>query len=722
MARKIYKRIGLRRDKNLSDLSNSNEALNNLLDTLVDGVDSTFISEDLNSIRNIFSSGLSDISYRNFIGSAAQKTNENGINIPFSPKITYQNRLDKFSLFSGNPRISGGNGLTASYYNKNQVFENTLSIFSGEPIKQNNFWEAGNFEFTGKIIPESSDVNGGVQWEGYFIPTETNKHIFHVSTTALMTFHFQTEGYTTGIGTYSEISRIGLSSSFSASGTKGTNQIRLNVLENTKYIGIGQSVSGDGIVPGTVISDSGYDRSTGVINLKPPSGISSAVSSTFTDNNLTFSKAIGQSTEINYSSYVLQENEKYRILFRYYIPQSINADRLQRNFNVLINLPGTSRTSLRYNYLYGLDYDFSENSKGIFNLYYDNSVRFGGGTIGGATNSNNYVKVKSSKKVDIRYQPKTNVSDIIKSSTTATITNGSSVISIPNTSGIEIGNYIFGTGIPEGTVVNKININNFILINNAATSSGSVTLDFIDHRGFVKRAVGSSVGKDFTLSRGDTSSLKSGMIMIGSGIESYTGITTGSSSTTISISPSQNIGAETTVYFYQSSGLINNGLAEFCSPDTTKCMVVTSSVPVGYTTIPVSDSSGVANGWKVQGIYFDESTTVNGAPTSTTAITLNKPTIRLIPLGANFTVTSNGDDRELCCPPTDTSPPFNATVDGLETPSTKPNLRIESGNVKFDSISAVISSANITNYKSTDTSGNRIKIGTPSGDFKILCT
>ena len=53
MAQKIFKRIGLRRDRNLSDLVNSKGALNNLLDTLVDGnnadgTPNTFISDDLN--------------------------------------------------------------------------------------------------------------------------------------------------------------------------------------------------------------------------------------------------------------------------------------------------------------------------------------------------------------------------------------------------------------------------------------------------------------------------------------------------------------------------------------------------------------------------------------------------------------------------------------------------------------------------------------------------
>jgi hypothetical protein len=128
--RKIFKRVGIRRDKNFSDLSDSTISLNNLLDTLVDSVDATFISEDLDAIRNIFATGLNQDGYREFIGSAVQETDTNGINVGIVPRITYQNRLDKFQVSSGFPRLNGGNGLTANYFNEDQV-QNTTDIFTG---------------------------------------------------------------------------------------------------------------------------------------------------------------------------------------------------------------------------------------------------------------------------------------------------------------------------------------------------------------------------------------------------------------------------------------------------------------------------------------------------------------------------------------------------------------------------------------------------------------
>ena len=719
MARKIYKRIGLRRDRNLSDLSNSTAGLNNLLDGLVEVTGFTFTSDDLNAIRNIDSAGLRNAEYRNIAGSSAVFSDSSGIPNPFFPRITYQNRLDISRSFSGEPRLFGGGGLTANYFNPNQIDENSIGIFSGSPFKIDNYWESGNFPYTGKITPESLNVNGGVLWEGFFIPVSTGQHTFYVSSSACFTFDFQTEGYISGVGTYTEIARIGITTTFSGSGTGGTNIISLGTTSNTKYVGVGQSVSASGIATGSNVKS--YNTSNGVIELTPPIGINTAVSTTFS-GNITFFKTIGQSTQISHSTYVLEEYQKYRIRARYFIPASIDAINAQRNITFSVSRPtDISSGLLRYNNLYALDYDFSENAKGEFPIYIDNSIRFGGGTIGGSVDSNSYVKVKSTKKVDILYTPKTNIGDITKATTSATTVSSSSVISISNTSNIEIGNYVFGTNIQENTRVNQIVTGKAIVLDKSATGTGSVTLTFIDHRGFVKRTVGSISGTTLTLSSGDTNTLKTGMIVIGTNVTQYTGITTTGSGSEVTVSPSQTVGAGTTLFFYQSRGLINNGLARYCLPDQTKCLIVTANTNAGSTTIPVNNSTGVGNGWVVQGFQFESGTTVSGAPATSTSITINTPTTRNLVAGANFTVSSAGGDRSLCCPPTDTSPPFNPTTEGLDTVADAPNLRIESGNVKFDAIKAVVDVNNITNYNASDVSKNRISIQTSKGEFKILC-
>ena len=722
MAQKIYKRIGIRRDDNLGDLSDKTSSLNNLLDTLVDDTTATFISADLDPIRNIFSYGLSSGGYRSIIGSKAQFTNSSGVNNDFLPRITYQNRLDKFKIFSGTPRINGGNGLTAKYYNSNQVI-NPISItgevFTGTPIATNNFWEAGNFNYTGKITPESVNTNGGVEWRGYFIPTTTGTHTFDVSTSALMSFEFETEGYVSGVGTYTQQSRIGLTTTLVGSATQFSNAITLATPANANFIGIGQSVSGTSIRTGTVVE--GYDRS-GNITLTPPVGFTTAITGTITSGNIVFSKAIGQDTRITYSTYVLEAYRKYNIRARYYIPSTVDAIGVTRNINFDITYPGSGEYSnLRYTSLYSSDYDFSDATKGQFNIFVDNSLLSGGGSIGSMTSSAGYVKVKSTKKVDITYAPKTSYAGIEKASRTCTTTNGTKIISISDTSGIEVGNYVFGTGVPTDTVVTDININAFINVSNASTASGSVTLTFIDHRGFVKRVTGSTSGTTLTISSGDTTNLKTGMVVIGSGVAQYTGITTTGSASAVTISPSQTVGG-TTLYFYQSRGLINEGLAAFCVPGTTTCILTSSAISAGVSVLNVTSTTGVANGMRVLGAQFASNTTVSSFTGST--ITISPATTAALASGGNFTVTNtnaNDGDRSLCCPPTDTSPPFSPTEEGLETTSGFPNLKIDSGNIKFDSLRASIAAGNITVIGSNDASTQRISIQTPSGTFKLLC-
>jgi hypothetical protein len=67
------------------------------------------------------------------------------------------------------------------------------------------------------------------------------------------------------------------------------------------------------------------------------------------------------------------------------------------------------------------------------------------------------------------------------------------------------------------------------------------------------------------------------------------------------------------------------------------------------------------------------------------------------------------------------SPPFNPTTEGLDTVAEAPNLKIESGNIIFDALKAVVDVGNITNYNESDVSKNRISIQTSKGEFTILC-
>ena len=217
---KSYRRIGIRRDRNLGDLSSSSESLENLLDSLVeDQTNENFIISDLAAIKNIFASGLDSPGYQNIIGSSTKFTTLDGQIKSYDPRITYQNRLDKFELFSGEPRLAGGNGLTANYFQNDQINFTTLTSFQynkpgGNPLDPNlsesnvflattsegliendNFWEDGEFDYAAKIHPQSVKASGGVMWEGYYIPRLTGRAEFRVQSTGLFTMDFAREDY-----------------------------------------------------------------------------------------------------------------------------------------------------------------------------------------------------------------------------------------------------------------------------------------------------------------------------------------------------------------------------------------------------------------------------------------------------------------------------------------------------------------------------------------------
>ena len=310
---------------------------------------------------------------------------------------------------------------------------------------------------------------------------------------------------------------------------------------------------------------------------------------------------------------------------------------------------------MRYTSLYATDYNFSDNGKGVFENFLDNSIKFGGTTLvsalGGGTDKDNYIKIKTTKKIDVKYQPKTSVSAITRSTISCSLTNNSKVLSINNTNNIEVGNIIFGTGIPNDTVVKDVLTNNFIIMNNNATTTATNTLTFIDHRGFVKRVIGESSGTTLTITGGLTTNLRTGMIVLGNDgtngdFTSYTGITTTGSNTQVILSSSKTM-TDTELYFYQDQGLINDSLSAFCTPINTECLVVTTETNAGNTTIEVSGTGALDNSatYRVLGSQFAANTQITTINTNN--IVINNATTAKLLVDEKVTVTKESSDIDL---------------------------------------------------------------------------
>ena len=227
----------------------------------------------------------------------------------------------------------------------------------------------------------------------------------------------------------------------------------------------------------------------------------------------------------------------------------------------------------------------------------------------------------------------------------------------------------------------------------------------------------------------------------------YTKITTIGDLSTLTLSSSKTT-TSTSLYFYQGKGLINDSLIAFCLPAQTRCLTLTKSASIGDTQLFVESGEAfdeVTTAWDAQGSAFDgNSSNITGKITNTTlpdsdpekfSITIpsDEGLVKPLAAGANFTVTSNSDSRILCCPPTDTSPPFEAIETGLRTTSSDPKLRLSQGNLIFDDLSATIDTGNVSSATATSSAERSILIetGVTAGDptdtnnqgttFKILC-
>ena len=827
---KAYKRVGIRRDQDLSDLSNTAKGLENLLNSLVDETGESFSINDLNSIKNVFARGLSNSNYQNIVGSSVKFTTPDGKTVEYDPRITYQNRINKFEIFTGNPRLGGGDGLTANYYQNDQINFNSHLTFkytkpNGDPLDPNdsesdiflstttegkipsdNFWELGDFEYTGKVHPQSVKANAGVMWEGYYIPRDTAIGRFRIRSTGYYTFDFAKEGYfednnknqtsesrqdqiDAGIGagnTYTSYARVGLTTTIAATGVVG-NSIVI-AANRVPTVGIGMSVSGANInsTNGAPIV-SNINHTTGVITLNPVEGESNSVTGTL-NNDVTFTRVFGSESTTIINTHVLLAFEKYRIRIRYFHPQiavgDVQLNQEIKNINkrvIITHAPPFDENTddLHHDYLYPIDYDFSESAKGTFNTYSDKSVLFGGTKlgigIGERDDFNKYVKLKTTNKIDLKYKVKKNLAEITKTQRTGGLTETSKIVTMGITSSIEIGNYVFGNGIPDQTVVEEITTNRFIILSKEATVTGDESLKFIDHRGFVKKvngthatnADGVGVINSITPDLFDQASrnantgfqtidtdVQVGMVAIGANLNQYSVITSMPSTTEIVLDKNISSTGDADVYIYQSRGLKDNSLQNFCdrfspTPEV-RCLVSnhettdangnvsTYTLPgnAGITTIRVDDINSVGLNWELQGAYFGaDGIKVSAIDPTEKILTLDSQITRPLPDGAQFTAVGTNDqivsqngDYQLCCPPTDTSPPFNAAEEGLETTLDHKNFQVVSGNLIFDSIIMKDTNSNAYNLSENDNLGvnRKIEIKTPlstnTKKFKLLGT
>jgi len=689
MALKVFKKFGLKRELNLSDIPNKKLALNNLLDGLSDGI-TEFTWEDLGVIQNIYLSDLNTGTFSSASGATVKNTQPNGSLKVYDPLITLENRFDKAYFTTSEPFFAGGDGLTANYYDNDAIIRETsgdpTSNFLGfdeeKSIETNNFWERGNFYFSNKFSLQAVSLYGGIEWEGYIKPSIDGNFSLRIRARGYLKVEFD-NGTEARDFTYDE-----------STNTFNYNNYDFNelntLLDQTK-------LDGNGKINGT-------------------------------SNNITDYRTI----TISLGSLV--QWEAYKIRITWFIDEESIPEGTEIEKRIDINLidPQSGEIDLNYKKLFTKDY-FQNYDIGDFRSFVEYSISVGGtgvgeqGTIGDVQGTfisstevpapaDSYANVNNFNPI-ISYYSFPNSSEEVETVvsgcnvqtnvSTVTISNGQP----SSTEGIEIGNFVFGDGIVPGTRVTKVVINTSIEISPRPTGTfPTSSLTFVNHGAISAFGDGEvydnrveNITNSFGLSDIDTNQilLSSGLsftynddtkgeddvVATGRLIENYNG-----SIINLKGSNTSNFIGNQRFYVYQTSGLIDEGLKFFCQDVIKQRLLATqNNISSTSVTLDLDDVSNIVLndfvhafpsvnfGERLDGsekeLYSKVRVTnidnvnnritisnIDGSsPALLSGLEYNPAKVK------NIVFTSTDVNKEVCFKPTDTSPPFAANSTGLTT-------------------------------------------------------
>lgn len=711
MALKIFQKFGLKRDLNLSDLPAKRKALNNLLDGLSDGI-TPFTWEDIAVIQNIYLSRISSSTFTNAANATVLQIQPNGDLQPFSPLITLENRFDKAYFTTSEPYFAGGDGLSATYYDNDGILRATSGDASSDFIglddeyitDEDDSWERGYFDWPNKLNVKNTSLYGAIKYEGYIKPTVDGVHYLYIDTTGFFKVEFddKTEvrdfAYDPLTNTYS-YNNFNFTNNADTGLTGGLNTL----IDQTKL-------------------DQSIDLTTALVS----------TTSTKLGTNRAFIVNLGS----------LVQWDAYKIRLTFFIDEAaIPPDTLiPKTYNHRISTPTSAGyIPLNYKQLFTKNY-FQGYDVGDFRSFVQSSISLGGtgigeqGTIGdvqgtftplGVTPSigDSYANVNNFSPIVSYYNQPNSITDVETIVSGCSYTAGSTTVSVSNTlpnstEFIEVGNFIIGTGIAVGTRVTKVIVNSSIEISPAATANGTgLDLTFVNHRGISafgngdvaqnnvtnitdsyglddinKNQILLSNGLSFTYNDETTSPATTGVSCTGKLIESYDSI-----SGTISFKDNSTttlIGTQR-FYVYQTSGLTDEGLKNFCQGVFKARLLATQNDTSSNSVVLTLDSEQIQNvslndwvhafpainfGQRADGSVQElfsrvQVTNINlGANqiTITNTVDSNDPAL-LTPLEyipakvKNIVFTPTDVNKEVCFKPTDTSPPFAANSTGLIT-------------------------------------------------------
>jgi len=683
-----FNKFGLRRDLNFADLANPQQSLDNILNGLVDIGGESFISQDLDAIRDIGATTITNNDFRNITGAAIKVTDSAGQLVVYKPVVKFRNRLDVAKFTVGEPNFYGGDGLTTRYYESDQINSTAAdvnNIFTGTEQVKEVFWERGIFNFITKINNQFKDVYGGVEWNGFFRPTIAGRHTFGINTSGFYTFEFDDgNGNLELIGRKSQINtNIVVNAS-----TAGSDFISFATAADIKNVLIGDVVIHPTISQFEDTEDDNYAEAVTVTSIDYTLNrvrVSEVLDENLAANTtLTFRHRIGETSgRISHLTLNLEQYSTYKIRYRFWIPEiaGINA-RAEKTLSITVAQPNSQSTYLDYKWLYNEDYNINPAEGtlafGDFRKFYDSRLSVGGGVVGGGVAAD-YRNVITKAPFTVSYVPPISFNAANVQIKTVNTTAGSNILPMSLTDGIAVGQFAISGNILSK--VKSISINEGVfLVSNVTQNLTNEAVAFVDHRGI--RGISTSAAtisgnKSITVSTADWNAARVGEIVIGPNLPQWTLITRKIAPDILVLSDAPNTTSNVPLYFYTSIGIRNFSLTAFCNDVVSAPTVAQSNA--GATTLTVAYVDGIDVNDRPQfGSRIAAGTTVIAVNTTTKVVTLSTALLDDIPTGQLITFAPAGttDNKELCFPPIDTSPPFTSTEFGLATTSTRPTINI----------------------------------------------
>lgn len=678
-----YRSFGVRRSKNLSDINDPVQALNNLLDDLP-GVDVeagvTFVSDDLDPIRGLKDTNITQDSFTQLAqtapttslidqqGQIVLDSNGNPINVLVSPLVRLQDRINQFRLVTEtNPVFTSGLGpnaffipsylLPSTFGKASKINDELEANLSDQDVqKSTDFWVQGEFVISDRFRANFPDSYGGILWEGFVLQdpgfASTN---YNYITSGL--FHVEYDRFNNGDWTvlksiYSKKREVVVDTTVSNSTTITLQQ------GETVYISIGDFI--DGNQQNTI-----NDISGDTITLDEPISVTAG-------DTLIFDMLLGEDTTSGSYSIpdIIDRGETPQIKKRifWWFPDITGYE------PALKYLRNRNFGGFTYNYVFFNQEPASPTpSNGSVRELIQSAITPSQEIMG---DSSSYRQFGSRSSVETTYIPKSSFTQITKATTNISFRENNS--SVTGTfSATELGNIIIPNNPNDFDLVIPKNIRIKDLFGFSVASSTRIVSEawpesrtdypvtIIDHNGLIDYFVGSSTSDIVTVS--DTSELRAGLLCVTSttGTSDFVRITEVISATEFRTSAELNLSNQY-IFIYSNAGIIDRSLDVFCVGVLGQILATTSSA--GTNTLELQSVTGVQVGQIVQ---FGDS-----VPSGTTVTNIDGTTITL---SANLSQTINQDEtivfapsnttvnKEICILPLDLSPPFIGVDTGLDT-------------------------------------------------------